>query len=232
MRILITSGGTRIPIDRVRSITNMSRGTFGANIAEAALEAGHELHFLAAEGSQKPFQYLWEPLKGRPNKDWHALESKVNSFRSYYRESMYKTYTDYARQLESLLRTQSFDAVILAAAVSDYGIQPYEGKVQSRDQLTLVLSPLPKLIHSVKEWDPRITLVGFKLLVDSTEEALLQACRKSIRDNHCDVVVANDLRDIQRGEHRLFIVKASSPDKASSHTSNLPHAVMHAATHP
>ena len=30
MKILITSGGTKIPIDLVRPITNMSRGTFGS----------------------------------------------------------------------------------------------------------------------------------------------------------------------------------------------------------
>ena len=35
MKILITSGGTKVPIDRVRSITNMSQGTFGSRIADA-----------------------------------------------------------------------------------------------------------------------------------------------------------------------------------------------------
>ena len=33
MKILITSGGTKVPIDDVRSITNMSSGKFGAEIA-------------------------------------------------------------------------------------------------------------------------------------------------------------------------------------------------------
>ena len=33
MKILVTSGGTKIPIDRVRDITNMSTGTFGSKIA-------------------------------------------------------------------------------------------------------------------------------------------------------------------------------------------------------
>lgn len=34
MKILITSGGTKIPIDRVRSIMNMSRGTSDSRIAD------------------------------------------------------------------------------------------------------------------------------------------------------------------------------------------------------
>ena len=35
MKILITSGGTKVKIDLVRSITNMSRGTFGSQICDS-----------------------------------------------------------------------------------------------------------------------------------------------------------------------------------------------------
>ena len=34
MKILITSGGTKVKIDQVRHIGNMSKGTFGSKIAE------------------------------------------------------------------------------------------------------------------------------------------------------------------------------------------------------
>ena len=40
MKILITSGGTKVSIDRVRSITNMSQGTFGSRIADAFFSKG------------------------------------------------------------------------------------------------------------------------------------------------------------------------------------------------
>ena len=39
MKVLITSGGTKIKSDMVRSITNMSRGTFGSKICESFLYA-------------------------------------------------------------------------------------------------------------------------------------------------------------------------------------------------
>ncbi len=42
MKILITSGGTRVPIDSVRSITNMSKGTYGKNLL---VECVNELQF-------------------------------------------------------------------------------------------------------------------------------------------------------------------------------------------
>lgn len=43
MKILITSGGTKIPLDSVRHIGNMSSGTMGREIALAALEKKHEV---------------------------------------------------------------------------------------------------------------------------------------------------------------------------------------------
>jgi hypothetical protein len=46
----------------------------------------------------------------------------------------------------------------------------------------------------------------FKLLVNSTDEELTQEAKKSIEKNNCDVVVANDLRDIRQNNHRLLIV--------------------------
>ena len=35
MKVLITSGGTKVKMDLVRSITNMSRGTFGSQICDS-----------------------------------------------------------------------------------------------------------------------------------------------------------------------------------------------------
>ncbi len=42
-RILITSGPTRQYLDPVRYLSNASSGRMGAALAEAAIDAGHEL---------------------------------------------------------------------------------------------------------------------------------------------------------------------------------------------
>ena len=54
--ILITSGGTKVKIDMVRNITNMSKGTFGSRIAEVFYDRMNDinLYFLGAVNSQKP----------------------------------------------------------------------------------------------------------------------------------------------------------------------------------
>jgi phosphopantothenoylcysteine synthetase/decarboxylase len=56
MKIVVTSGGTDVPIDAVRCISNSSAGTTGALIAEAALKHGHFVHYLCARNSRAPFQ--------------------------------------------------------------------------------------------------------------------------------------------------------------------------------
>lgn len=55
--VLITSGGTTVPLERntVRFIDNISGGTRGAVSAEMFLSAGYAVLFLARRGSLQPF---------------------------------------------------------------------------------------------------------------------------------------------------------------------------------
>ena len=77
--------------------------------------------------------------------------------------------------------------------------------------MNISLKPLPKLIGRVKDmWNPNIKLVGFKLLVNSTDDELITEAKNSIDKNKCDMVVANDLRDIKNNDHSLTIVKPNS----------------------
>ncbi len=47
MRIVVTAGPTREPIDPVRFLSNRSSGKMGYAIAEAAIEAGHEVMLIS-----------------------------------------------------------------------------------------------------------------------------------------------------------------------------------------
>ena len=104
MKILITSGGTKVPIDRVRSITNMSHGTFGSRIADAFFNDGlkvfrtgnehgtpiEKITFFMAKGSRKPtLQFLND-------------ETYEDGYRPIeYVE--YSTFDDYKSGIEDLL---------------------------------------------------------------------------------------------------------------------------------
>jgi len=200
MKILITSGGTKVPIDSVRSITNMSKGTFGAQIAEEfwnnSKNINNEIIFLYAKGSKLP--YL---------SDYDAEFGCAINWAADFKKIEYETFQQYRSKLFSLLSTENPDIVILAAAVSDYEVENIiDGKIRSSDDLIIRLKPAQKLISKVKEFCPKTILCGFKLLVNSTEKELIQAAQSSINDNGCDIVVANDLSTIKDTENHSLII--------------------------
>jgi phosphopantothenate-cysteine ligase len=222
-RILITSGGTKVAIDRVRHVGNMSRGTFGAKIAQAFLKSSNlsELLFLKAKGSRSPFQVNinwaggWaSAVTGLDEADRLCELYQRNSSRYY--EWDYKDFQDYLVKIKEAVDKDPWDLVILAAAVSDFTVANYvDGKIRSKDELSIQLTPAPKIISLIKQWRPSVKLVGFKLLVDSTDEQLIEAAQKSAVENDCAFVVANDLRDIQQGKHRLLLVNKDGCFKRS-----------------
>lgn len=209
MKILITSGGTKIPIDRVRSITNMSRGTFGFRIADAFFDEGLEafrtgnehgnliekITFFMAKGSRRP---VLQSVNNKPYEDgYRPIE---------YAE--YSTFNDYKYGVEELLKKETYDIIVVAAAVSDYGVANYyNGKYRSReDDMCIKLVKLPKVLPIMRKLAPDATICGFKLLVDSTEDELLNAMRRQILESDIDLVIGNDLRDIKNDDHQLLVI--------------------------
>jgi phosphopantothenoylcysteine decarboxylase/phosphopantothenate--cysteine ligase len=206
MKILVTSGGTKIPIDRVRSITNMSRGTFGSRIADAffakglgAFAAGNEhgtpiekITFFMAKGSKTP------TLQNNTYEDGYRPIEYVE----------YSTFDDYKSGIEELLKKETYDIIVVAAAVSDYGVANYyNGKYRSReDDMCIKLVKLPKILPIMRKLAPNATICGFKLLVDSTNDELLQAMIKQFDESGVDLVVGNDLRNIKNDDHRLLVM--------------------------
>lgn len=209
MRILLTSGGTKVPIDDVRSITNMSSGNFGAKIGREILDQRNDLVFLTHKDGKTPMKTEIDLTTG----DLNAISHKINWAKSRvdnYKEIKYNTFDDYYKQLSELILSQSdeIDAIVLAAAVSDYVVKnPAQGKVRTSAQMNIELEPTPKLISKIrKDWGFQGILVGFKLLVNAERSELIDAARKSGVENYCDFVVANDLKDIKAGNHRAILV--------------------------
>jgi hypothetical protein len=200
----------------------MSSGTFGAKIALELLKKMHpqrdELVFLRSEHSKSPFamNINWSDgmyiggfeIPVATDKDLiDLLELRIlhNIYRNAYDERIYKNFNDYQNVFRSW--TPRYDVVVLAAAVSDYVVKNYvDGKIRSSADFAIELEPAPKIISMIKRWSPNAKLVGFKLLVNSTDEELIEASKDSIAKNGCDMVVANDLRDIVAGKHRVLLV--------------------------
>lgn len=209
MKILITSGGTKVPIDRVRSITNMSHGTFGSRIADAFFNAGlkvfrtgneygtpiEKITFFMAKGSRKP---TFQSLNDETYEDGYIPIEYVE----------YSTFEDYKSGIEDLLKKETYDIIVVAAAVSDYGVANYyNGKYRSReDDMCIKLVKLPKILPIMRKLAPNSTICGFKLLVDSTNAELLNAMKNQMIESDVDLVIGNDLRDIKSNDHRLTVM--------------------------
>ena len=68
-----------------------------------------------------------------------------------------------------------------------------EAKISSKEEYQVLFQKKnPKIISLVKEWNPAIQLIGFKLLVDVSSEELIQVARESLVKNHASMIVANE----------------------------------------
>ena len=208
---LITSGGTKVPIDEVRHVGNMSSGKFGAEIAQEALRDGHRVTFLCAKGSVRPDRVtlnIGDPDMPRDIGKVLWDTSYIAACRDRLAVVEYHDFADYAEKLQHILRQTKPAVTVLTAAVSDYGMPPTGGKISSdKDEITFTMTRLPKLISQIKIWCPSTYLVGFKLLVDATPEKMADAAAKQIATARSDLVVANDLREIKQGKHVLYLFR-------------------------
>ena len=212
MNILITSGGTSEKIDRVRSITNHSTGSLGKIIAETFLNKGDQVTLVTTPKAVRPADH--------PNLTIVQIENVEELLES----------------LEPLVHTH--DALIHAMAVSDYtpvymtGLEAVaassdmteflnktnsESKISSQDDVqVLFLKKTSKIISLVKKWKPDIRLIGFKLLVDVSNEELLETARASLIKNQAEIIVANDLTEISNKEHKAYLVGNDTVTRAQS----------------
>ena len=135
LRILISSGPTREPIDPVRFLSNYSTGYLGAQLAAEGLARGHRVTVVSGPST--------EPLPSG------ARVIPVEQ----------------AQQMERALRRhgQRADVLIMAAAVSDFRpAHPRSVKLSRRRHLSLRLTVNPDIIARLPR-RPKQLVAGFAL---------------------------------------------------------------------
>jgi phosphopantothenate---cysteine ligase (CTP) len=211
LKILITGGGIFSKIDDIRFMGNFSQGTTGALIAEEFLKKGHAVTFLHAKGSKRPLRtgLTIDPEKNE-EQEISRIQKELGQFRKYQHlleEISVCDFQEYHRAIESLIsQNQDFNAVILAAAVADYGGDPKDGKISSDfEKLEISLPRNPKVISFIKKWNPKIFQVGFKLLTDASTEKLIEEGYRHGIKSHSNLTVANS---IENGsfKHRSMVI--------------------------
>ena len=212
MKILVTSGGTSEAIDSVRSITNHSSGRLGKLITETLLEAGHQVCLITTSQAVKPSAHQGLTI----------IEIKNTAD---LLQTMKDTIMDYQVLIHSMAVSDytpvymaGFDEVQASQDLTEFlDRKNQETKISSKDDVqVLFLKKNPKIISLVKEWNPNIHLIGFKLLVDVSREYLIQIARESLEKNQADLIVANDLTQINGEQHKAYLVEKTSFQTATS----------------
>ncbi len=172
-RILITAGGTLEPIDPVRFIGNRSSGKQGIALAKQAKRRGAYVTLIGANISQP--------------------DGGVDEFISV------ATAIDLERALMERIQTQ--DALIMAAAVSDYRVATESStklkKSDIGDSLSLELVANPDILASatklVGDLNLNTQVVGFAAETVETPADLTELALKKIKAKGCDLLIANNV---------------------------------------
>lgn len=193
MKILITSGGTDVPIDDVRKISNMSSGKYGAQIAKAFYENyfnENEVLYFGKKGGAIP-------------------ESEADTYfqgRKYLKTGVFSNFDEYLNVVK-LVENFKPDIIISAAAVSDYILDKTQGKISSNEEeLVIKLRKAPKVLPLLRNTAPNAFIVGFKLLVSPSYQETYEAVKK-VFNNGADLVVYNDLTEIRKGNSSRLVFK-------------------------
>ena len=203
VRVLISAGGTREPIDDVRVVANTSTGRLGARLAEAFAAAGHEVVLLHGQGAAQPAGGVTRHVFGSSAELWALLEAEL----------------------------PAAHAVVHAAAVSDYLPVRASGKLSSdADELVLHMVRAPKLIDRLREHAPRAVLVGFKLTSGRSAEERVGIARGLLERAQLDLVVANEASRTGDSDHEALLVGPASVTEVVGGKAALASAVVEAVT--
>lgn len=201
--LLITSGPTRCYLDAIRYISNSSTGQLGSKIAIEALASGANVTMICGMGSVIP-----EP---------DSLENRVDSRLSLIN---IETNDDLRETIENRLQDANFHAIIHAMAVLDYAPEKMvNGKTPSvNSEWTIKLTRTSKVIKLIKKRWPDAFLVGFKLEVNKAEMELIEKARLFLSENRADIIVANDLKEIKKNQHKAYVINKSGDVQAVYNT--------------
>ena len=166
LRVLVTAGGTREPVDSVRFLGNGSSGRMGLALAHAARARGAEVGVIAANVA----------LAHPAGLAWHEVSTAAQLAEACEREF------------------PACDVLLMAAAVADFRpMDPANGKLKKagRERIRLELEATPDVLSALAERRrPGQTLVGFAA---EHGAGAIEYGRGKLEDKGLDAIVVNDI---------------------------------------
>lgn len=187
MKILITAGPTREPIDAVRFVSNRSSGRQGIEIAKECSARGGGVLLINGRSTINPPDYL-----------------NVTNV---------TTTQDFIDTVKKELTDGKYDIFICAAAISDYSPKKYiEGKISSDnvEELQINMALTPKIIDEARKVDKKVLIVAFKAETNVSRSELIDRAYSRLKKSKVDLIVANDIgRDdigFESVENEVYII--------------------------
>jgi phosphopantothenoylcysteine decarboxylase/phosphopantothenate--cysteine ligase len=173
LRVLVTAGGTREPIDTVRFIGNRSSGRMGIALAAAAARRGAEVTLIAANVT------LPAPPGVRRLEVETAAELAAAAEEEFPRAHV----------------------LLMAAAPADFrAASPAEGKLRRSDRLDLSLEPTEDILASLSAGRSEgQTIVGFAAEAVEDRREAVERARGKLERKGADLIVFNDVSDPEIG---------------------------------
>ncbi|EMA00269.1 bifunctional phosphopantothenoylcysteine decarboxylase/phosphopantothenate--cysteine ligase CoaBC [Haloferax denitrificans] len=176
--VVVTAGATTESIDPIRTLSNRASGRTGRAVARALAVRGADVT-LVHDGDDVHYA------------DVLAVESAAEMLSA----------------VEAAVDAGA-DALVSAAAISDFTVEAADEKIRSGEARTLDLEPAPKLIDTVRESHPDLPIVGFKAETTGDDEAMVGEARRIMDRVGLAFVVANDASVMGASETRALVVRA------------------------
>jgi len=179
MNLLITAGPTREHLDPVRYVSNASSGRIGCALAQAALDAGHQVTLVLG------------PCPAEP-------PDGAETIRVTSAQEMFEAVA---------ARFDACDVFLAAAAVADYRpVAKRPEKIKKGEaRLTVELERTPDILAEMSSRRRKQILVGFCLETEDLE----RRARGKLEAKGLDVVVANGPEAIAADRQDALLIRAA-----------------------
>ena len=193
LHVVVSTGGTREPIDPVRYIGNRSSGRQGAEVAVAAARRGAHVRLVAA--------HVDEGVLSAASVDPRIEVTRVGT----------------AAELGSAVRDASgaADVVVMVAAVADYRVADVADRKLSKEDGRLRSLELVEnddiLAGLAASRRPGQTVVGFAAETSTDAVELLERARRKRQRKGVDLLVVNEVgwdKGFEASENRVAVLDA------------------------